>query len=124
MTKREFRYPDYASTQGLLTEPSPLQRAETRWMHWLAKHTGLFTPWVYAVASLVLLWFARRERVAAALLLSGLGIELTLLPLVHARDYRYSHWMVVTTILATIILVARRSRAARPVPGAVDTRAA
>lgn len=110
VTRRGFRYPDYASAQGLYHDASTLQKESTRALLWLTRHTGLFTPWAYAAAALILLGFARRDRLAAALLLSGLGMELTLLPLVHARDYRYSHWMIVTTIAAALVLTIRRAR--------------
>jgi hypothetical protein len=46
--------------------------------------------------------------------------ESTLVPLAASSDYRYSHWMVVTTCVAVIMLAARRWRGARsPAPPAV-----
>jgi hypothetical protein len=70
----------------------------------------MFRPHLYVLLSLALLWFARRERFVLALLLSGLVMELTMLPLGATPDYRYSHWLVVTTCLSIVILVAKRSR--------------
>ncbi|MFT3694626.1 MAG: hypothetical protein QM831_15865 [Kofleriaceae bacterium] len=75
---------------------------------WTARRTRLFRPHVYIVLSVLLLFACRRDRECAALLLSGLGLELSLLPLVQAPDYRYSHWMVVTTCLALVMLAVRR----------------
>src|SRR5207244_1401021 len=72
-----------------------------------------FVPWVYVVITLLLLALAWRQRDVVAVLLSGLGMEATLLPLVHSRDYRYSHWMVITTMVGCIVVIARRYRAAR-----------
>jgi hypothetical protein len=68
---------------------------------------------VYVVITLLLLSIAWRQRDVLAILLSGLGMEATLLPLVHSRDYRYSHWMVITTMIGCIVVIARRYRAAR-----------
>lgn len=113
IVSREFRYPEFAQAQGLSTGWSKLQLKMTRWMRWLARHTPLFTPWVWLLVAVLLLPLALRQRDVLALLLSGLAMEGTLLLLVHSRDYRYSHWMVVTTIVAAILLGARRARAGR-----------
>jgi hypothetical protein len=112
--KRAFRDPDYAAKQGLATGSSHLQAKLTHWMVWLSLHTPLFMPWIYAALSLVMLPLARRQRDVLAILLSGLIMESSLLPLAASRDYRYSHWMVITTIVGAIALAARRYRAARP----------
>ncbi len=116
ITRREFRYPDYAAQQGVLTIPSAVQIKLTRWLQWLSRHTPLFTPWLYFVLSLILIPVAWRQRAVLALVLSGIFMELTLLPLVHSRDYRYSHWMVITTTIAIIILTTQRARRARQAP--------
>ena len=71
-------------------------------------HTWLFRPYVYFILSLALLVLARRNALVAALLLSGLGIELSMFFLAHSPDYRYSHWMVCTTVLSAILLLADR----------------
>ena len=59
---------------------------------------------------LALLVMCRRQRDVLALLLSGLGLELSLLPLVQTPDYRYSHWLVICTCLAVVMLFTRRAR--------------
>ena len=116
--KREFRYPDYAHQLGLGTGWSKLQLKLSRWMRSVLRHTPLFVPYVYAIAALLLLPLARRQRDVLALLLSGLVMEGTLLPLAHSNDYRYSHWMVICTVLGAIMLAARRYRSAAAAPAA------
>ncbi|MBA3817908.1 MAG: hypothetical protein H0X17_03380, partial [Deltaproteobacteria bacterium] len=71
-------------------------------------HTPLFKPYLYLVLALGLLVLARRQRDVCALLLSGLGLQASLLLLAHSPDYRYSHWMICATLLAAIVVVARR----------------
>ena len=111
--KREFQYPALAAEAGLASGVSPLQRKLTRAVQWLTRHTPFWVPWIYLLISIVLVPLAFRHRDVLAILLSGIVMELSLLPLVHSRDYRYSHWMVITTAVGTIILAARRIRAAK-----------
>jgi hypothetical protein len=108
--KRFFEYPGTAQAQGIGLHTTPLQHRASNAFTWLWQHTPLFEPFVYFVISLVLLVFARNHRDVLALLLSGIAIELTLFFLASSPDYRYSHWMVLCTVLATITLVARRYR--------------
>jgi hypothetical protein len=81
-------------------------------LYWLADNTPLFRPWVYAVASLLLFILFVRDRLTAGLLVSGYLYELSFFPVGADPDYRYSHWMVATIVLATVILVAQRMRRA------------
>jgi hypothetical protein len=76
---------------------------------WTAKKTRLFRPHLYLVLTLLLLAFTRRYRDIQAVLLSGLAMELTLIPLGWTADFRFSHWMVVCTLLAIVMLIARRA---------------
>jgi hypothetical protein len=110
---RELKYPDAAAALGLTVRWSGSQLALTRAMHWLSRHTPLFVPWIYLALTLVMLPLAWRQRDVLAMLLSGVVMEASLLPLAHTRDYRYSHWLAITTIVSCIVLVARRHRAAR-----------
>ena len=88
-------------------------------------HTWLFRPWIYLVLTLVLLGFAVRVPYAPGLLLSGLGNEMSLFFLAHSPDYRYSHWMVCTTVLAGILVFADRLRGnPRPLSGRPAERVA
>jgi hypothetical protein len=114
---RAFASPDQHRSFGLGTGWSTLQKKMTRWLTWVWKKTPLFLPWIYAVVALVLLPFALRHRDILALLLSGLALDLSLLPLAPSPDYRYSHWMVLTVCIATIVLTARRARGIRDRPG-------
>lgn len=96
---------------GVGTKWTGLQNWMQRKAQWFARKTPLFRPWIYLVLSLVLLPLAWRHRDVLALLLSGIGLEASLFPLAPTPDYRYSHWMVVCTCIAVVMLVARRARA-------------
>jgi hypothetical protein len=109
-----LQYTGLVAQLGVGTGWSDLQGWMQRKAQWLAKKTPLFRPWMYLVLALVLLPFARRQRDVLALLLSGLGLEASLFVLAPTPDYRYSHWMVVCTCLAVVMLVARRARRATP----------
>ncbi|HTL36009.1 MAG TPA: hypothetical protein VL326_22920, partial [Kofleriaceae bacterium] len=85
------------------------RRAEAVTM-WTAKRTRLFRPHLYLALTLILIGFARRHRDILALLLSGLAMELTMIPLGWTADFRFSHWMVTCTVLAIVMLIARRAR--------------
>jgi len=78
-----------------------------------------FRPYVYALLALALLPLAivRRDRIAGALLASGLLYELALAFTETVPEYRHSHWMIACTTIATVMLAAqelRRRRADRP----------
>jgi hypothetical protein len=109
---RKIHLPEYHVQLGLGTGWSRLQHMMTRWLVALWWVVPIFLPWTYALVALLLLPLARRHRDVLALLLSGLGLELSLLPLAATADYRYSHWMVVCTCIAVIALGARRMRGA------------
>lgn len=111
VVQHRMQYEGFLEYRGLAESSSAFQNKAGRAMMWLAKKTRLFRPHSYALLALALLWFVRRERFVLALLLSGLVMELTMLPLGATPDFRYSHWLVVTTCLAVVLLVAKRSRA-------------
>jgi hypothetical protein len=92
---------------GVSTSVSPAQEWIDEQLTALS-HTWLFRPYIYFLLSLALLVLARRNALVAALLLSGLGIELSMFFLAHSPDYRYSHWMICTTVLSAILLFADR----------------
>ncbi|HEX4419341.1 MAG TPA: hypothetical protein VH165_15625 [Kofleriaceae bacterium] len=121
---RELRYTYEAAALGLHDQASHTQLALTRMMRWISRHTPLYVPWIYLVLTLVLLPFAWRQRDVLAMLLSGLVMEASLVPLVHSRDYRYSHWMAIMTLVSCIVLGARRYRARRGEPGGAAPRPA
>jgi len=106
------QYRPYMERLHLASEWSPLQDDLQRRIHRIAKKTPLFRVWVYIVIALVLVPFAirRRQLDSLALLLSGLGLEASLVPLAPTPDYRYSHWLITCTVLALILIVARRAQ--------------
>lgn len=85
-----------------------------RWLHrafaWIAS-SWLFRPWLYLALSLILLPLCR-NRLVLALLLSGIANEAAMFVLAPTVDYRYSIWLVVSTLLALACVISR-ARAAR-----------
>ncbi len=118
------QYPGMLDYMGLSKGSWRVQEIAARYPTWMAKRTRLFRPHVYALLALALLALAlavERRRDVIAILASGLCLELSMLPLTATPDYRYSHWMVVTTLLAAILLFAVRFRRRRAVDlGAQD----
>lgn len=76
----------------------------------------LFRVWVYFAIALALLPLCRRRRLAFAVIASGVAYELTLFVAAPSRDFRYSHWMIVATILGAVLLFAERWREGRAAP--------
>jgi len=111
-TSRGFPNPTVGIEYGVMTHWSSVQNGMTRWGKKVARFTPLFLPWIYAALSLLVLPLALRHRDVLALLLSGLVMEGSLTVLAHGYDYRYSHWLVITTMVSCIVLAARRYRAA------------
>lgn len=111
INKRAPKNLESAQEFGISTASSYLQLRFTRAYYCISARTPLLVPWVYLVLSFLLLPLALRQRDVLALLLSGLVMESSLLFLAHSTDYRYSHWMVIATILAAIFLGVRRRRA-------------
>jgi hypothetical protein len=76
---------------------------------WLARKTRLYRPYIYLLLALLLLPLCRNRDVLAVLL-SGLAMEASLLVLAWTPDFRFSHWLVTCTCLATLMLIARRAK--------------
>jgi len=93
---------------------SKLQRKLIRFYVFVVRHTPVFSVWMYLVVALALLPLALRHRDVLALLLSGLGLETTLVLVAPSPDYRYSHWLVICTIISAILLGIRRYRGRTP----------
>jgi hypothetical protein len=76
--------------------------------------TFLFRPYLYFALALVLLGaaFARRDGLVAMLLISGIGYELALGLVTTVPQFRDSGWLIVATVLATILTVFRAPRSA------------
>jgi hypothetical protein len=111
VNKRAPKNLEWSQELGISTTSSWFQQRLTRAYFWISRHTPLFLPWIYAAISILLLPMALRQRDTLAILLSGLIMESSLLFLAHSVDYRYSHWMVISTILGALMLAVRRRRA-------------
>jgi hypothetical protein len=112
INKRAPKNLEYTEEFGISAATSLVQYRFNRAYYWISSKTPLLVPWVYLVLSIAFLPFALRQRDVLALLLSGLVMESSLLFLAHSTDYRYSHWMVLATIVSAIFLGVRRRRAA------------
>jgi hypothetical protein len=90
---------------------SPVQK----FLHWPVKMLGgtsLFVPYVYFFIAIVLLPLAirRRQRDAWVLLASGLASELALFTVTSEIEFRSSFWMIASTTIAIMLMVARGIR--------------
>ena len=72
--------------------------------------TPLYFTYLYFGLLIFLLPFVLRLRFEAALALSALGYELQWFFLAATADLRYSQWMVLTTLVVAVMLVARLLR--------------
>lgn len=72
-----------------------------------------FRAWLYFAISLALLWFARRDTLVFSLVASGVLYECTLFIAAPSSDFRYSHWMIATSIIAAILFFTSRWRMGR-----------
>ncbi len=85
-----------------------------RWMgntlRWFVDHGPLYRPWIYVVASLLLVGWAiwRRDLFVGCLVASGLAYQVSIFLLANAPDFRFSHWMI------TCVLVGLALRYAKP----------
>jgi hypothetical protein len=105
-----IQYPELLAAQHLAGGYSRYQVISEDVTMFFATRTRLFRPHLYLFLALALLAFCRRHRDILAILLSGIAMELSLLPLAATPDFRYSHWLVVCTCLALVMLIARRAR--------------
>ncbi len=77
----------------------------------LDRHTPLFEPYIYVIIALILLVFLCRTALPFALFLSGFLYELSFFPVGVEPEFRYSHWMVTSIVIGTVVLfVQRRQR--------------
>lgn len=92
----------------IIPSRTPLQHG---WVRALAslRDSFLFRPWMYLVFACALLAMCR-ARLPLALLASGLACEASIVLTAPSTDYRYSHWMIVTTVLAAILIFVDRYR--------------
>jgi hypothetical protein len=81
---------------------------------WLHENTYLFAPYIYALVALLLLVLCARDRVTIGLITSGLLYELSFFPFGVNADYRYSHWMITSSCIATVLLFIQRRKQRAP----------
>jgi hypothetical protein len=113
VVRHRAQYTGTLDYMGIGRGSSRYQEVGEGWAMWCVKKTRLFRPHVYALLSLALLAVALlrdRSRDVLALLLPGVFLELTMLPLGATPDFRYSHWLVVTTCISLVMLIARGVR--------------
>jgi hypothetical protein len=110
----DYQNPHELTELGIPTGYTSFQETVGEIYEWCSE-TWLFRPFIYAAIALVLVVVARRQRDVLAIVCSGIVLESSLFFLGPSADYRYSHWLVVTTILALIIVVTRGFQARRPV---------
>jgi hypothetical protein len=94
---------------------------------WIQKHwvdgTVAYDRWfggrvrLYLLIALALLPMCRRDRLALALVASGIVYELGIFLAAPTYEYRSSHWMVIATMVGAIMLFVTRIRPATPSPG-------
>lgn len=87
--------------------PSKIQKRLIEGSIWISL-TPLYWTFLYFCLCVVLLPFAARRRLEAALLLSALGYELQWFFLAATADLRYSQWMTLSTLTAAALLGLRR----------------
>lgn len=101
------RPPAIVTTDDLYSRStaSAIQRA---WF-WLVRAISplWYVPFIYFAVGIALLALAR-TRLEVALLGSGLVYELSLFAGAMTGDYRYSHWLIVTVVLAAVLIAHRR----------------
>jgi hypothetical protein len=101
------------TTVHVSTQHSALQRGWMAVLRWLAT-TWMFRPHLYAVLLILLLPLCRSQ-LGRAILLSGLLYELGFFVAAPSNDFRYSHWMIVATLVGAVLtLRSRLDGPARP----------
>jgi hypothetical protein len=97
---------------------SAIQRYLLDHAEWLGR-TWLFRPYIYLfiLLALVPLWIRDRELFAYGA--SAIISEAALALLAVTPDFRYSLWMVITTLIVIVILIAKRSTRMRLEPVAL-----
>ncbi|HEY2905574.1 MAG TPA: hypothetical protein VGJ29_06715 [Vicinamibacterales bacterium] len=106
--------------------PSRIQDKLQRAAIWFSLTPIYWVFWYFALCFL-LLPFARRRALEAALLLSAIGYQLSYFFLAQTTDYRYSSWMevcaIATAVLVGVRLVQRRRASRRTDSGESDPAA-
>jgi hypothetical protein len=105
-------FTDAPWSEATLSHRAKHSEAQTKWIGLLVKlgPTWLFRPWLYFVVCIAFLILARRDRVPFAILASGMLYELAMFPITPAATFRYSHWLIVCTIIGGVMLFVLRRR--------------
>jgi hypothetical protein len=103
----DYQQPDLLAHAGVSNDYSSLQHGIDE-LYKAVSRTPLFRPYLYFVLALVLVWLARKQSDVVALLASGLLLEGSLFLIGPSNDYRYSHWLVVSSLLGLVFVIARR----------------
>lgn len=111
----------YANDLGVAQRPV-IDSAYFMYVKTLALESSIFVPLLYLILSALAvfptLFFGLRMQnhtllVASALYASGLAHMIGLFFLAASADFRYSHWMITTTVLATSLVMLELVHAAR-----------
>lgn len=102
--------PSDALKFGIPVRVSDAQYAMFRVFEVLAERTPLFAPWLYFVVALILLVLSRGHPDVRALIASGLAFQVSQLVTATGPAYGRSHWLIASTCVAAILLIARRRR--------------
>lgn len=115
-----FTNADWADAQ--LEHRARHSRTQARWISRVIKWDARFgmPVWAYLVLAAALLPLCRGRRLPFVLLCSALCHEIGLFLVAPAIDYRYSHWLIVATVLAAVVLFVERLRAGRRVVAPPD----
>ena len=92
---------------------SGFQWKASAFVYWIGSHTPLFSPWLYMVLAIVFGAALCRDRLTASLLFSGVLYELSYFPVGANPDFRYSHWMITSVTIASVMLIAQWIKARR-----------
>jgi hypothetical protein len=104
-----------SASAGLIAHdarPSTIQRGLQAAMLWLGE-TPVFAPWLYLAGLLALVPLVRRDRELLALVASGLMTAAVAFVYAYTDELRGSLWLVVTSVLVTIVALVRLANARR-----------
>ena len=103
--------PDHRIVAAHAARVSPIQKL-THKLARLFSRTPLFSPLVYLAIAVLILPFAIRQRMAAALLVSAILLSLVLAVVTWDAEYRHMTWPIVATLLALVLVVKQRTASA------------
>jgi hypothetical protein len=105
--------PELLAHVGETRSYSRFQLGVARWLGKISR-TIMFWPMLYFVLGIGLLAILWRDPLQRGLLIGALGYELALMFLSPGWEYRYSHWMITSVVIATVVRFLGVERAARP----------